>query len=627
VVGGEAIRDAGYESVSQALREIAGVVTRRGSEGAPVIGEQIQGIDSRQVLVLIDGQPIVGARGVKSGIVNLDRESTAGLERVEVVKGAASALYGSDAIGGVINIIPREAKRAIEIGGRASTGSFGATDGGIDAGGHFGRGSWFASGGRHQRRSFDLTPSTLDTTGAAFRRTDASARVSAVASASWLLSGNVTSYWNTLAGRSNGELGPQEDKTPSHSQTYGLKAQWRPDTHTTVEARAYTGRYSETSNTVLLGDGQTALEPGDLFQSLAKADWLVSRAIGDQHLIRGGIEWIHDTYRGRNRIRDTDGNSASTRVAWVQYEAAPLSVLTATIGARVDDHSAFGSAVSPKVALSAKPAEWISVRAAFGRGFRAPDLGQLYYRFLNPTSVYQVIGNPLLRPESSSSWQYGFDVRRGSRARVALNLFHNDVRNLIESANLGFIATAGQLAAIAAAERIDPDFSVQLNRLLFFYKNITHARTQGAELEGDLRLHADIRLSGSYAFLDAVNAATKVPLTGRSTHHGTVRIDWTPLPIGLRANLRGTFYSPWIVSVAQSAAGPVATRAAKFALWDLTLAKSLTRGAELFGAIENLTDSQDPNTGMISTTNMALPIYRPEIGRTLRGGVRWSWSR
>ena len=266
------------------------------------------------------------------------------------------------------------------------------------------------------------------------------------------------------------------------------------------------------------------------------------------------------------------------------------------------------------------------MRAAFGRGFRAPDLGQLYYRFLNPTSVYQVIGNPLLRPESSSSWQYGFDVRRGSRARVELNLFHNDVRNLIESANLGFIATAGQLAAIAAAERIDPDFSVQLNRLLFFYKNITHARTQGAELEGDLRLHSDIRLSGSYAFLDAVNAATKVPLTDRSTHHGTVRIDWTPLPIGLRANLRGTFYSPWIVSVAQSAAGPVSTRAAKFALWDLTLAKSLTRGAELFGAIENLTDSQDPNTGMISTTNMALPIYRPEIGRTLRGGVRWSWS-
>ena len=298
VVGGEAIRDAGYESVSQALREIAGMVTRRGSEGAPVIGEQIQGIDSRQVLVLIDGQPIVGARGVKSGIVNLDRESTAGLERVEVVKGAASALYGSDAIGGVINIIPREAKRAIEIGGRASTGSFGATDGGIDAGGHFGRGSWFASGGRHQRRSFDLTPSTLDTTGAAFRRTDASARVSAVASASWLLSGNVTSYWNTLTGRSNGELGPQEDKTPSHSQTYGLKAQWRPDAHTTVEARAYTGRYSETSNTVLLGDGQTALEPCDLFQSLAKADWLVSRAIGDQHLIRGGIEWIHDRTAG-----------------------------------------------------------------------------------------------------------------------------------------------------------------------------------------------------------------------------------------------------------------------------------------------------------------------------------------
>lgn len=95
----------GHESVGEILREVPGVVTRRGSETAGSAGEQIQGIDSRQVLVLIDGQPIVGARGIKrGGVLNLDRQSTARLDRVEVVQGAASALYGSEALWGVINL-------------------------------------------------------------------------------------------------------------------------------------------------------------------------------------------------------------------------------------------------------------------------------------------------------------------------------------------------------------------------------------------------------------------------------------------------------------------------------------------------------------------------------------------
>ena len=90
---------------------------RRGSEGTAVAGEQVQGIDSRQVLVLVDGQPVAGARGIKSGAINLDRQSTYRLERVEIVKGAASALFGSDAIGGVINLITRDSAAPFEADG------------------------------------------------------------------------------------------------------------------------------------------------------------------------------------------------------------------------------------------------------------------------------------------------------------------------------------------------------------------------------------------------------------------------------------------------------------------------------------------------------------------------------
>ena len=282
VLNGDAMRDAGYESVGEALREVAGVVTRRGSEGSGVAGEQIQGIDSRQVLVLIDGQPVVGARGVKSGIVNLDRESTLRLDRVEVVKGAASALYGSDAIGGVINMITREPRHPLELGGQASAGSHGMVDAAANAGGLGRLGSVFVSGGRHQQDAFDLTPTTPDTTGAAFTRHDVTAHVSASPAPDWLLAGTVTSYWNTQTGRSVGELGPEEDRVPSDSQTFGGRAEWRLTPKTTAELRAYRGRYSETADGALLDAARTPLAPGDLFQGLSKIDGSLAQTIGQR---------------------------------------------------------------------------------------------------------------------------------------------------------------------------------------------------------------------------------------------------------------------------------------------------------------------------------------------------------
>ena len=70
--------------------------------------------------------------------------------------------------------------------------------------------------------------------------------------------------------------------------------------------------------------------------------------------------------------------------------------------------------MSPKLGANFRAADSLRVRASYGRGFRAPDLGQLYYRFLSPSNFYEVIGNPALRPEFADSWQFGGEYHRAA---------------------------------------------------------------------------------------------------------------------------------------------------------------------------------------------------------------------
>lgn len=622
------IQDTGAQTVAEVLRELPGVVTRRGSETAGAAGQQIQGIDSRQVLVLLDGQPLVGARGIKRGVVNLDRQSAARLERIEVVKGASSALYGSDAIGGVINLITRDVSSPIELSGELSGGSFSELNA-VGEGG-FRRGPW--SGlftlEHHQQDGFDLTPTTWDTTGAEFERMDFLGRARYQFNSSASLSVLTTGYDNTTRGRSNGELGPQEDEIQESTVNVNTTFDWLPRPSTTVQTRVYIARYDESSAGILAPPASTPLEPGMLDERVTKIDTNFSHIIGSRQQLQGGVEYWHDEYSGINRLRDDSGESASMGTGWAQYRLTFADRVTTTLGSRVDTHSQFGTAVSPKVAVNARVGHGIITRASYGRGFRAPDIGQLYYRFLNPTNFYQVIGNPNLEPEYANSLQVGGEYATpGRRARLGVNLFHNDVRDLIESVSLGMVMTQEQLDALLARENLDPSFRPSLGRLLFTYKNINDAVTEGVEVDGDLAITRGLTFGGAYTYLDARDDDTGLPLTGRHTHQGNIRLAWQLDRSGTRATFRGMFYGDWIAARATTAAGPQDTIAPGFALWDVFVSQRVLRGLNAFVAVDNVFDNQDPNTGVLTPTGAPASIFRPEAGRTARFGVRWVWSR
>lgn len=611
------IKTTGHETVGEALRELPGVLTRRGSETAGSAGEQVQGLDSRQVLVLMDGQPLVGARGIKSGVLNLDRQSTFRLDSVEVVKGASSALYGSDAIGGVINLRTKEQTSPFSAFASVAGGNFGAADlkGGI--GFKHEKLSGIFSLERHKNNGFDLDPSTFTAEGSGYHRYDAYGRLKYQFTDNFSLNGFVNSYWNNTRRRVAGETGPQLGDTDDESQNYGLNADWAINERTNLQLRGYYSRFDEISHAELYPAG-TALQDGNLFERYGKFDATISRLIGERHFLQGGVEFVTDTYRGFNRLQNDEGK-ANTQVIWVQDKIALFDRLSLTLGGRYDHHSIFGSAVSPKVGLNFRVNDMVSLRASWGRGFRAPDLGQLYYQFANTGSFYQVIGNPDLSPEHSGSWQVGGEFHtRSRRGRLGLNFFRNDVRNLINSTSLGFIASPAQIVPVLTAAGLDPALAqfIVAGRLLFVYKNLQSVYTQGIEADASYVLPKGFQVSGAYTYLDAQDkssAAANPYLTGRHKHQGHAKFAYSNFEYGFNANLRATFYSSWWSSAT--------VKGDAFQLWDIYAAKTLWKDLEVYGTIDNLFDSMDPNSGTSGS------ILRPEAGRTFKLGLRWSFDR
>ncbi len=607
----EQIRDTGYERVSDVLAEIPGVLVRNGSSGT-VGAEQIQGIDSRQVLVLQDGLPVVGARGIKSGNLNLIRQNVGKLERVEVAKGAASALYGSDAIGGVINMITKEPTEPFSLGVVVSGGSLGALDGRLDLGARWKKLTFFTDLEHHQQDAYGLIPGNPSTVGPDFTRNDILTRLRYAWNERAAIGFSATAYHNHQTGLTNSSVGLTLRTSNDSNQMYALTGDFVLTPSTTLQTRAYAARYDENSKTDLVGANTPSYGFANLNERYHRLDATLSHQLGSRQLLQGGVEWAQDLYRGANRlVGDNAGQQVTTNDVWLQDRLQPFGKLTITLGGRYQHHSRYGDHLVPKLGVVYRLTDrWIA-RASFGKGFRAPDLGQLYYRFANPSSFYQVIGNPTLRPETSESFSAGAAYQQ-RRWQLGLNLYRNKLNNLIDTYSVGTPQTADQLATLLAPYGVPLSFNPLLNRLTYIYLNLNRARTQGVEVNGNVAVTRHVGLWGAYTFLNAVDRATGLLLPQRHRHQGYVKADYDNPRWGLLANVRGTFFSQWPLNPAMGTYGY------GYQTWDAYASKKLPRGLQAFLAIDNLADSRDQKLALASPS-----FDRPDYGRTYRLGLRW----
>lgn len=604
----------GYERVSDVLQEMPGVLVRRGSTST-VGGEQIQGVDSRQVAVLQDGLPVMGARGIKSGAINLNRQSSDRLARVEVAKGSASSIYGSDAIGGVINMITREPEHPLEGGFSFSGGNLGIFDGRGDIGGRYKRATYFLNMGQSRMDSYRLIPTSVTTVGPDVSRQDLLFKGRYQFHPQFSLGFTANAYRNREEGRNATETGTVVGLNNDSTQSYALVGDWTVNNATFLQARAYAAKYDENSlSTPISPPG--AASPANLNERLNRLDATLSHQLGARHFLQGGAEWAQNLYRGVNRVLgDNVGQQTTATDIWLQDKWTVNRILTLTAGGRVTSHSLFGSAAVPKAgAIVRLNDNWI-LRGSFGMGFRAPDLGQLYYRFANPASFYQVIGNPNLNPEHSQSFQAGAQYRQ-RRYRVGVTLFRNNIRDLIDSQLIGTPTTAAQVNAILAANNIPAAFNPVLNRPIYLYRNFSRIFTQGVELDGEYVITRNLRATGAYTYLNALDRNTQLALTQRLRHQGQMRVDYVNAKWGLTTNIRGSFYSHWVLNATSG------TRALPYQIWDFYVAKNLTHGFESYFTVDNMANSRDGKLALATPT-----FDRPDYGRTFRVGLRYRFSR
>ena len=569
VVSREVIDATGAADVAAVLTEQAGIQFHEGHPSGA--GVMLQGLGSERVLVLVDGQPLYGRI---SGNFDLARIPTAIVDRIEVVKGPQSALYGSEAMGGAVNIITRRADADGWMGGaRLTAGGDGRFDAGFSGATAVGTFGVAADAGR---RSINRTPGRAGGAGAFAERVDASARLTWRARPDLDVDANVL----VLDERQRWAASGLYDFADNTQASGGVGATWAIDSHrvraaTHVSHFDHLARRSQFDRPIAgTGDRQT--------QRLMKMDLLYSGPVLGM-TIDGGVE------ARQERITSTDGRiEGGTRtlasiepLVQAEWSVGRWSILP---GARLTWNEQWGTTVTPRLAMRYRATDGLALRASAGRGFRAPDFKELHLQFTNDAAGYAVYGNPDLRPEHSTNVGGGIEwtsVQVYARAQG----FWNDFQDFIET-------------------RADPDGG---SLVRYRYANVSNGRTWGAELETGVALDP-IRIEASYAWLATEDEATQQPLLGRPAHAVRLGATWTP---GRGPRLSATALHTGATPMERDELGVVTSKRDAFLRLDARIAQRLLVGLELSAGADNVFNARPDATGRLWYVGLAWTMSSP----------------
>lgn len=419
VLDHEAIVRSQARTLQELLRGRAGVSLSTQGGAGKLSTLFLRGAESDHVLVLVDGVRVGSAT---SGLVSLQDLPVDLVERVEIVRGPRSALYGSEAIGGVIQVFTRRDHGGVQPRAMAGVGSHGQAFGSAGIGAGDDR-RWFGVDAAYRHDDgIDAcrvaTPSPFsggcfivvpqpDRDG--YRNASLSARAGARLGEAWTLEGTALH----AEGRNayDGDFG---NLSKVRQQVFGANARWTGTGGTAL--RVSVGRNTDASDTWQVGAGPY-VPMGRFSTDRDSAGVQADIALGTGRLLTVGADWLRDTVDSDTPY---DRTRRDDRGVFAQFQA-DAGAHDVQLALRHDHDSQFGGHATGNAAWGLAFGDGWRVTAGVGTAFKAPTFNELYYPFF---------GNPALRPESSRSIEAGLR-RDGERVDWRIDLFDTRADDLI----------------------------------------------------------------------------------------------------------------------------------------------------------------------------------------------------
>lgn len=479
----------------------------------------LRGLEGKHTLTLIDGRRIsasddvVGHSDYQYGWLPMSA-----IERIEVIRGPMSALYGSEALGGVVNLITRRPKdRWIGSVGTSGSLPFDAHEGEPTGGA-----SIFATGPVGDRFTLRANGEVSHSKPVTDRR---DSRYSVIegrhseaaglgATAALDAQQTVEAGWNGSRERriydtvssSRGAYRSQYDIERSHAHVgwEGRFEGWR------GRLRAYR---SEIDIENSASNGVSPTRPQNLVDNVI--DGHAGFAIGAHQITFGG-EWRDETLHNAGLIGGSD--SAAHKALFLQDEFALTNALMLTAGVRADHHELFGKELSPRAYLVWEASPALVVKGGFGHAFKAPTLKQISPNYVGAEGPHTFAGNASVRPESSNSVEIGADWQLTSAWALRATAFNTEVKDLI---TYRLLRTEGV-------------------RRFYQYDNVDAARIRGLETGMTWDINPSWSWSNDLTFLRTRDKTTGERLADRPSRSLTSRLEWKDAQ-GWSARVSGEF--------------------------------------------------------------------------------------
>lgn len=494
------IIQSGTIRLNEILNEQTGIITVSDESGFE--GVQIQGIASDYILILIDGVPLVGR---SAGNFDLSRLTVGNIKQIEVVKGPSSSLYGSEALGGVINIITEKPKSK-ELHGNASYrfGSFTQQDINLDIKQRINKFRYAFFANRFSSEGYDLNPDVEGQTVNPFENYTLNGRVFYDFNDKLSLFSSLRFYDQTQEAGFTFDDTAFEGDTEEQEWNAHIRLDHKWNDNFDMDYELYYTNY-KASERLASPISDEVLSDSDFDQKLLRPEVRGNYDFAEAGTFTAGIGFQYDEL---DRTFFDDKVSFNSQYVYAQYDVNPIENLNVILGGRFDNHSEYSNQFSPKLALRYKLTDDISLKGSVGYGFKAPDFRQLYFDFTNSAVGYTVLGynvaidkleelqalgqildvvvstddldNPL-EAESSVGYNLGITYKKG-KWNTELNLFRNDFKNLIDTRIIAR-KTNGQN--------------------VFSYVNFDEIYTTGLEVNAGYKINKNLNINAGYQLLYA----------------------------------------------------------------------------------------------------------------------------